>query len=294
MIDAGIPINKALRSIEKAFQKKEREKLLYAIALVERGVSLPDSLIRSKLIDSFDHAMLITADEAGRVSDGLNHLSELRLKQLQRADSLNASLVLPKAIVLIGAFAGIFVRTAAGGESVSEAVFSVTLIAATFYFICYLFLVITRADTRIWMSWFWPNPVIFRQNKWCALALEYMFYNSLVWQISAGVAYSMAVERCSSLLRSPRFNASVKKASKEMAAGSSLTQSLLKHGLVNSNRMRQVLLVADQSGKHEAAIKHELRLQAGQLSLKAKNFFKWMPRVFYVLALVFVSKQMAF
>jgi hypothetical protein len=54
--------------------------------------------------------------------------------------------------------------------------------------------------------------------------------------------------------------------------------------------MRPVRLIADQSGTHEAAIKNQLKLQ--QLSLKqhAEPFFKWTPRIFYLLALVLVSK----
>jgi len=201
---------------------------------------------------------------------------------------------LPKAIVLIGALAGVFVRVATDKQNTFDAVISVGAITAWFYLICYLSLFIIRADTRIWMSWFWPNTILFNKNSWCSLALEHYFYKSLVWQVSAGVPYSRAIERCRSLLSSDSFSVAVNKASKDMAKGCSLSQSLIKHGLVLTDRMRQVLLVADESGTHEAAIKHELKLQSGRLDLKAKNFFKWAPRFFYLVALIVVSKLMSF
>jgi len=294
MLDAGVVIGKALRTLETEYDKKNREKLKVAIQLVERGVSLPDSLLRAALIDDFDHAMLITADEVGRISEGLNHLSEIRIKQFQRADSLNASLLLPKGLVLVGAFAGVFVRTAAGNQPLLDALFSVVFITICFFLVCYLTLFLIRADTRIWMSWLWSYPPLLKRIQWCGLAMEYYFFNSLVWQISAGLPFSNAILRCNKLLSSALFQKAITKASNQTAAGGSLTNALIDNGLVISSRMRQVMLVADQSGKHELAIKHELKLQSIKLKLKAENFFKWMPRIFYVIALIFVSKIMAF
>jgi len=101
MIDAGIPLESALGSLE--FRSKTNNgKLQRAIGLVKRGSTVPDAFVRSKLVGEFDYAMLLAADKAGRLQDGLNHISERRVKQLQRVDSLKASMVLPKAIIMIG------------------------------------------------------------------------------------------------------------------------------------------------------------------------------------------------
>lgn len=294
MIDAGIAIDAALASLDSTRDAKRRVKLQRAVRLVKRGVGLPDAFLKAQLIGEFDYEMLCTAEEAGRLSDGLNHISERRVKQLQRADSLKASLVLPKTLVFVGAVAGVFVRTASGNQSIAEALISVGIAAAWFYLICYLALNIVRADTRIWMSLLWPYEFIRKRNQWYCLALEYYFYNSLIWQVSAGVPYGTAVKRCSKLLTSKTFCEKTEKASRQMESGTSLSQSLIDEGLVISRYMRQVLLVADESGKHELAIKNELKLQSHRLKQKTENFFKWMPRVFYVVALLFVSKLMVF
>ncbi len=291
MIDAGIPLDSSLSSLESR-SKNKNAKLQRAIGLVKRGSGVPDAFIRSKLVGEYDHAMLLAADKAGRLSDGLTHISERRVKQLQRVDSLRASLVFPKAIMVIGALAGLFVRMASGGQSVVEAAWAVGLIAAQFYLLCFVCLFVISADTRIWMSWFWPIKLVHKISQGYRLALEYYFYNSFIWQISAGVSASDAVKNCRLLLSSTQFRNSATSAAEAMSRGRSITQAMMDQGLVLTERMRQVLLIADQSGKHEAAIKNELTLQGEVLKLKIENFFKWTPRVFYVIALVFVSKMM--
>jgi len=79
MIDAGLPIDAALKSLVGR-SGKHSLKLKKAQRLVERGMSLPDALQRALLVKDFDHAMLRCADAAGRVSDGLNHISERRVR----------------------------------------------------------------------------------------------------------------------------------------------------------------------------------------------------------------------
>jgi len=288
MLEAGIPIDAALKSLE-AKLAKPNSKLMRAKGLVERGVSLPDAFRRSQMIDEFDYGMLVAADSAGHLANGLNHISERRVNQLQRVASLKAALVFPKAIMLIGALAGVFIRTSSGSQSVTEACLSAGVVVVWFYLIAYLAMLIIRADTRIWMSWFWPYPILQRCSKWYRLALEYLFFNSFTWQIQGGVSAGFAAKSCSQLLRSRYFRRSVMLASGAMSNGESITLALSNNGLIFTDRMRQVLLIADQSGTHEQAIKHELKLQAIELAQKADNFFKWTPRVFYVMALTFVS-----
>ena len=100
MIGAGMPIDTCLKSLSLR-SSRDTAKLQKALRLVKRGVSLPDSFRRAELIGDFDHAMLSSADTAGRLEDGLSHISERRVNQLQRTDSFKVSLIFPKALVVI-------------------------------------------------------------------------------------------------------------------------------------------------------------------------------------------------
>ncbi len=292
MVAAGISIDASLASLASQ-PNINASKLQKALRLVKRGFSLPDAFRRAALITDFDYEMLRCANEAGRLADGLNHISERRVSQLQRSESLKASLILPKALVAMGVFGGFFVRTASGSQSITEMIVSIGTVVVWFYLVVYIAMVVIRADPRIWMSWLWPYSWLHRNSEWYRLALEYLFYKSLLWQVSAGVSASIATKNCHKLLSSVHFQSCVVAASESMSRGESMPSALINGGLVLTSRMRQVLLIADQSGKHETAIKHELAIQEATLKQKSDDLFRWLPRVFYVIALVAVSKLIA-
>lgn len=289
MIDAGLPIDTSLKSISER-SGEASAKLSKAQRLVKRGVSLPDAFQRVALVNDFDYAMLTGAATAGRLADGLNHISESRVNQLQRAESFRASLILPRALIVVGGLAGIFIRTASGGQALVDAIAMVGLIMALFYLATVAAVAVVTVDTRVWFSWFWPYAIVRKRLEWYCLALEYFFYNNLIWQLSGGVAASNATRVCGLLLDSNAFRARVMAAADAMDRGESMPQALLNEGLVLTDRLRQVLLIANHSGTHEAAITHELSLQRIRLKQKTDNLFKWAPRVAYVIALVVVSK----
>ncbi len=289
MLDAGLDIEKALRSMGL---KQNHSLFERAAALTARGFKLPDALQRAKLIDRYDYALLLAADKAGAISSGLNHVSERRLSQLQRAEAFNAGLILPKALMGVGLFAGVFIKIVSGTSSMADAFISTGVLAILFYLIAFASLLLVSIDSRIWMSYLWPYPILWKRNHWYQLALEHFFFNSLVWQVSAGVNADQACRNCSELLSSSQFTASAIRASKSMSAGTAFSQALIENNLVLTNRMKQVLLVSDESGVHQTAIEKELMLQAQSLKLKSNKFLKWTPRFFYILALVFVSKMM--
>lgn len=288
MLGAGIDVEKALKSMGLKHSHSLFER---AAALAARGLNLPDALLRAKLIDNYDYALLFAVDKAGSISSGLNHVSERRLSQLQRAESFKAGLILPKALIVIGLFAGVFIKIAAGAASPIEAVVSTGALALLFYLITFAALLLVSIDSRIWMSYLWPYPTLWKRMQWYKLAVEHFFFTSIVWQVSAGVSAGQACQNCSELLNSSRFTDSAIRASRAMAAGTAFSQALIENNLVLSNRMKQVLLISDKSGAHQAAIHKELMLQAESLKMKSNNFLKWTPRFFYLLALVFIAKM---
>lgn len=292
MIESGLPIERAINSLISS-SGKLKHKLSKASRLINKGLSLPKAFYQTGLIKNFDYAMLSSADTSGRLHEGLLHISERRVNQLQRVDALRSALVLPKALVILGAVAALFVRTATGQQSMTESIISVSIIVTLFYALVMIGISLVRLDTRVWMSCFWPYPWVRQSISWYRLSLEYLLYNSLMWQISSGVSASQAAKNCSQILDSGKFQRRMLSAAKSMDNGERMTQALTEQGLVLTERMRQVVLIADQSGTHEQAIKHELAIQRSALKLKADNFFKWAPRVAYLIALIFVSKLLA-
>ena len=50
--------------------------------------------------------------------------------------------------------------------------------------------------------------------------------------------------------------------------------------------------VANDAGVWELAVTHHLQLQDQVITLKADDLFKWLPRVYYVIALTAIGKFM--
>jgi len=290
MIAAGVTIEKALESLVKDRNNSIAQRLTRALGLVRRGVGLSQALKRSDCLNGFDVQLLATAEAAGCLPDGLNYIAERRLGQQQRVNNLTAALVLPQAVLLIGAFAAIFVRINSYQEPIFNAVVSVAVLTTIAWLMIRFSLVMLRLDARYFLSWLWPIGVVRNQSWFYQATFELLFYRCLLWQLKAGEAVQKATERCQKLLTAPSFQAAVHSAADTMGGGTSVPESLRNSGLVLSRDLRQVMLIADESGRWEQAIAHELTLRGGALKQRLGAVFKWLPRVYYLCVLVFIVR----
>lgn len=287
MIESGLPIDRALGALQSANEQPDKQ-LQRSIDLVKRGLGLAESFKRGGLINGFDYVLLKNAEDAGKVSAGLLHISEQRVSQLQRVNTLRALLLMPVGVLFIGAFAGVFVRILSG-ENWFSATTSVGAVVILVLFLTHLAFQALRMDSRVWLSYLWPVRFIRTHSERYQVLIEQLFYRSFIWQTESGIDAQEASKRCALLLKSKPFQDAAVFAAKAMRQGQSIPNSLNDHGLVLSKRMRQVLLIADQSGTYETAIKHELQLQYAELKRQLDATFKWIPRAYYVFILAIIG-----
>jgi len=303
MIDAGLPIDQALSALLRSQQNPAQKRsgkavkielnLRRCIALIGRGSSLAGALQECGVISKFDHAVLSIAEEAGRTADGLNHISEQKLRQAQNVASIKATLLLPQAVLMIGAFAAIFVRMALAEMTAIDAVLPVLYAVILFMLVTRLFIRLLALDTRVWLGVLWPAAWIKQRSTLYQKLVEQQFYRGLIWQLNAGVAADTALHNCELLLSSPQFRGSASGAANLAANGISIPKCLKMHGLVLSDRMRTALSIGNESGRYAQAIENELSIQAQTLKLSMQNFIRWLPRFYYLLVLVVISALLA-
>ena len=302
MIGAGLPIDQSLRTLQgkrskefkphdnsTAINKTNDSQLQRIIALVERGVSLADAFKRASAISQFDYHLLKSAEAAGRLEQGLQHIAVRWTNQLQRVKSLKSALLLPVVVLIIGALAGVFVRVLKSGQTVFDASISIAIIVLCVVLFFSLMLRVLALDARIYLSVLWPIEFVRRRSLRYQRVFEQLFYRSLLWQIESGIAVEKATSKCSNLLSAQSFKISARSAATNMGSGLSLPQSLIDNGLVLSKRMQQVLLIANQSGSYEQAVGTELVLQRQKLDQQLNDDFKWFARASYVLVLLVIS-----
>lgn len=290
MISSGMPADRALKVLAKGTEDVGVEtRLQRCIGLVSRGAGLAESFRRCKIVGEFDFELLKSAETAGSPEAGLQHISERRLNQLQQISSLKVSLILPICVLLIGAFAGIFVRVTVGNEPWLIAMVSVAFALTVVLTLTHLGLRALRSDSRQWLSLLWPLEFVKSASVRFQMTVDQLFFRSFIWQIKSGINAQEACTLCKNLLSSDSFHAAVAAASQDMKTGKSIPSSLIDNGLALSQSMRQVLLIADHSGQYDKAVSHHLALQYEELDRQTNETYKWLPKIYYVIVIAVIG-----
>ena len=291
MIDAGLDIEKALKTLKGRNKQLDKE-LSVAIGYVQRGNSLASALKKAKVISKSDYTSVNIAEKAGKLELGLNFIAKRRLKWNQRIKTLLGALWLPKCLLLIGACAAIFIRIASAGQTMGESVASVAIVLLWAWALITLSVWLIQRDLLIWLSIGWRLPWLRRKSVVYKLNFEQVFYRLVTWQIAAGVAPDETLHNAQQLLTASAFKRNVKSAASAVAKGQALPECLAQHQLILTQALNRVLKTSNQAGMWEQGVLHHLNLQQQTLALKADDFFKWLPRAYYVFALVVITKYM--
>jgi len=288
-------MDKALASLTKSDNQPRRLdlKLQHLRSQAAKGVPLSRALSHQKLINAADVALLASAEAAGRLAEALRFVSDRNVMRAQQLSTFRAGLVLPLAILFIGAFAGVFIKVASG-VALIEAVFTVARPLTLALFGIYLLARLLAVDIRTYLSLIWKHPLIWpvleRLTPKVSVAFEQCFYWPLLWQIQSGLRFDTAVNNNQALLANHRFKQAVIATKRQVSSGEELGLALVSNGLVLSPRLRQVLQVGQQTGRFEQAMSSELTIQQAGLDESFKQLLAWAPRVVYLLVLISVSR----
>ena len=291
MLAAGITPPKAISTLNQT-PHRDHTALSRMVGLLERGQSLTSAFKRVKLLSDFDEALLGVAEKAGRADQALKHISNRMLEQSQQRRMLETSLLLPQLVLLIGGFAAIFIRVFQYQQSFLSAAVDVLFILMAVFLATRLFVYCWSLDTRVYLSMLWPLDSIKRLSTGFQNRFDYAFYRNLSWQIQSGIASDESVGRCALLLNNKVYQKQVKAAVKTLQAGHSLAESMQNARLVLSDQMRQVLLIADQTGTSDASINKQLDLLKQSIDASVEQQIIWLPKAYYVLVLWVIVTQL--
>jgi len=293
MLDAGVASDKAFSALLKGIQKNPfRAKMSKAQRSISNGVSISKAMYKQGLISHADSVLLGVGEQPGKTADALNLLHKLRQDQIMTLGALRSRLILPLAILTIGALAGIAIKVFAG-NSLFSAFSEVFWPSAFVLFLIKFVLHVFSMDHSKLLSSLWSFPVLnslFKQSdSYVQLSFIQLFYQPLLRQIQAGLPADKAIKNCGLLLSNADFKRQVFSAASLVSKGEEIGEALSLQGLVLSKRLNGVLRTGNQSGRFDQAIASELNLQRIKLQQKYKNICDWWPRLAYVVVLVVVS-----
>ena len=185
MIDAGLPIDRALATLQDKSGKPDAA-LARVHANVSRGTSPSDSLDRVSVLSPLEFSMLAASEKAGRLPAGLRFINDRHCKRHQRVKTLRIKLWMPQLVLVIGCLATIFVGTLAAGQAPADVVLRTMLVAVTVIIATRLLLNILLLDPRYILSWLWPLPSVHNQSSLYQRTFEQLFFHSLIWQLDSG------------------------------------------------------------------------------------------------------------
>ena len=293
MINAGLTIERALTTLaDSTKDKQSQETLKRIIGLVKRGQTLSTALKQTNSIVDADFTVLSIAEKSGKLPKGLDAIARRRSDWLLKVDNLKANLLLPKGILLVGALAGLFVRIASAGQTFSMAFTAVASVLVVAWLFIMLTVWLVKCDSLAWLSLGWRVPVLRRRWITYQLAFEEAFYRLLCCQIESGIAPDNALKASKSLLSAKSYQSNVTSAAHRVSVGESIDDVLIATNLVLSRPLKRVLLTSVQIGSWDKAINHHLDVQRKVLALTADDFFKWLPRLYYFISLLAISKFM--
>lgn len=296
MLDAGLSVEHALKTLfespKKNRESKDQQSLKKIIHKVSKGSTLSTALKANQVIDRFDATLLQNAETAGRLPQGLDHISKLKLNRQKMIRSLSGLALLPKAMLIIGALAGIFVRIAQQGQNPTQAIIDVSIVLMVSVIMITIVISLLTINARIPLSFIWNFPLLKKHSKAFQQQFEQHFYHSLLWQITSGIDSAHAIQNNALLLNNNAFQKSTKQASQHASKGTDLPNALEQNGLILSKRMRQALFLADTAGTIEKSVGHELKNIQQQIKQHNENLVSWWPKILYVSVLIIIMKFM--
>jgi len=285
MLSAGLAVQKALETLNRSLHQ-DNIKLGLVIRRVAKGVKLSSALSQAKLVSAYEFALLKTAEAAGKIEHGLEHISQRQLKNINHRRSMEAALLMPKAVLLIAAFVALFIKVVQDQQALFASLIEVSLLVLLVLVLTRLCLNLWSMDTRRWLGILWPSSLIRGNSKLFINRFELLFFKALQWQSNAGVAMDSALANLRYLLNNSLYQTNVDQAQAGLIAGQPLAKALIENHLVLSQRMRSVLEVAHATGTVDQSLDHELAILESRLDEQVKNQLRWWPKLYYVLVLV--------
>ncbi len=275
LVDAGIPLLRALRLLAKQDSHSSMKKMIEDIAnFVQDGGSLSQGLARYPAVFSSLYINLTKSGESsGQLSSVLGRLADFLEKDQEISSKAKASLIYPSLILSVGAVT-VFVllsfvipRLTEMFDELSQQLpwptvflIAVSHFFAQFWWAILLFLGIggfyflrlqQTPHVRIVIDRFKLRIPVFGEF---ILKLEMVrFAQTLATLLEGGVSIVEAIKGVSAVVSNHALRQEIEKVAQDVAAGSSLTESL-KTVSFFSTTVINMILVGEESGHMEKAL----------------------------------------
>lgn len=267
----------------------QRSGLRAALAVVERGGTLPDALLRTGWANAAELKPLEALLTVGSAPDSVRRLA----RQLGRADTaqralrvrLWASWALLVVVVIVASL-----MLALKGESPLGLGWTLTVVTE-------MLILAAIAGSMLWLvtvsAWQWLGvawELGLHQQRAVISLFEATWLLSLVRLWAAGLDIAAALSALRRVVPGKRYQQTVDRAIGAAGRGDGLADLLRDAGIPLSSEVRQLLAVGEQSGALDEALKRQLAQREAWLHDVQQSAVTWLPRLFYLAVLLSAAR----
>lgn len=282
MLASGLTPQHIFNTIQQQLSSKEP---LYkvcqqAIPLVEAGVSFVDVLYELHCLSRYHYQLLKVAEYSGQLSHVFIQIAHQLERSQERNQRLKVQLRISQAIISVGLLTHVLLSLFQQQFPLVEMVFFIALLTMT-----KLIFKIINANLFSVLAWIWHQRLansipILRRFFECYL------FRFLLIQWQSGIDAEQSLAQLNSLFNSGLLKQKIRLAQGQIAKGAGLTATLLKQQLILSSALKQTMQVGESAGRLSEHLEHYLQQEEEYLALVIASFYEWLPRFYYVLALV--------
>lgn len=285
LLDAGLaPASAFVRLAEQTGESASRWQT--AQTALQQGSTTAEALGKARLLSSSETLVLHSAETVGRLVETLRQLAQQRNARTLRLRRLRSQLILPLIILLIGIGAALVLAAARGNLTpvLAEAAWAV----CQFGGLTLLMLYVLATERLTWLDLGWRLVLPRWMTAYLSL-FEQEFLGGLMTQTDAGLDAASALKNLARLLRSDDYRQRVSNAARLTEGGEDLVTALVQSGLPLRSATQRIMTSGIAAGRLEVGLQHHLKLGAERIELHVDTIHEWLPRAWYLLALVLVS-----
>ena len=282
MLASGLTSVQVFTTIQQQLSTKEP---LYrvcqqAIPLVEAGLSLVEVLYELNCLSAYHYQLLKVAEYSGQLSTVFIQIAYQLERSQERQQRLKIQLRTSQVIISIGLLAHVLLSLFKQQFPFIEIIFFIALLIITKGI-----LTILTADLFSVLAWIWHNRFA-KISSVLVRFFEYYLFRLLLIQWQSGIDAEQSLAQLNSLFNSELLKQKIRLAQGQIAKGASLTTTLAKQQLILSSHLKQAMQIGEASGRLTEHLAHYLQQEEKYLALVIDSVYEWLPRFYYVLAIV--------
>ena len=250
-----------------------------ALVDVNQGLSFTAVAARYRFFDGYHVEQLKIAELAGKLPLTLMNIAHRLERKNERNQKLRAQLRFSQAVIVLGVLANILLAIVKEVSFIREIMALLIVTIST-----KLIFRVIDSDIFYLLAKAWNHHILQSVGVLKRL-FEYYWYLLLALQLEAGIDPAQAVANLRDLLPSSVIRNNVRKCQRHLEQGKTLVLALSQAHLILTSEFKQMLLIGEKSGRLVSSLRHHLELEQQYLDLKATEFYEWLPRLYYVVAI---------